>query len=111
MKLSNKTLFRERPVKIKTMPSKQTQMEESHATELLEIFQDAQMFEAEEDMEQASLVRWSFLDYYSFFITDIIKAGLVFSISNFFTTKTSMTNKWISNSALEGSQVIFLLSW
>jgi len=43
-------------------------MEESHATELLEIFQDAQMFEAEEDMEQASLVRWSFLDYYSFFI-------------------------------------------
>ena len=42
---------------------------------------------------------------------DIIKVGLVFSISNFFTTKTSMTNKWISNSALEGSQVIFLLSW
>ena len=50
-------------------------------------------------------------NYYSFFKIDIIKVGLVFSISNFFTTKTSMTNKWISNSALEGSQVIFLLSW
>ena len=39
---------------------------------------------------------------------DMIKVGLVFSISNFFITKTSLANKWIrkkipscSNSALE----------
>ena len=43
----------------------------------------------------------------STFKTDIIKVGLVFSISNFFITKTSLANKWMrkkipyfSNSAL-----------
>ena len=30
----------------------------------------------------------------STFKTDIIKVGLVFSISNFFITKTSLANKW-----------------
>ena len=30
----------------------------------------------------------------STFKTDIIKAGLVFSISNFFITKTSLANNW-----------------
>ena len=45
---------------------------------------------------------------YSTFKTDIIKVGLVFSISNFFITKTLLANKWMrkkipscSNSALE----------
>ena len=42
---------------------------------------------------------------------DIIKVGLVFSISNFFITKTSLANNWrrkkipsCSNSALSGSK-------
>ena len=45
--------------------------------------------------------------WYSTFETDIVKVGLVFSISNFFITKTSLANKWMrkkipscSNSAL-----------
>ena len=41
---------------------------------------------------------------YSTFKTDIIKVGLVFSISNFFIKKSSLANKWMSfsysNSAL-----------
>ena len=41
---------------------------------------------------------------YSTFKTDIIKVGLVFSISNFFIKKSSLASKWISfsysNSAL-----------
>ena len=32
---------------------------------------------------------------FSTFNTDIIKVGLVFSISNFFITKTSLANKWM----------------
>ena len=32
---------------------------------------------------------------YSTFKTDIIKVGLVFSISKFFITKTSLANKWM----------------
>ena len=31
----------------------------------------------------------------STFKTDIIKVGLVFSISNFFVTKMSLSNKWM----------------
>ena len=34
--------------------------------------------------------------YYSTFKTDIIKVGLVFSISNFFTNKIYHANKWMS---------------
>ena len=34
--------------------------------------------------------------YYSTFKTDIIKVGLVFSISNFFIKKSSLANKWMS---------------
>ena len=41
---------------------------------------------------------------YSTFKTDIIKVGLVFSISNFFIRKSSLASKWMSfsysNSAL-----------
>ena len=37
---------------------------------------------------------------YSTFKTDIIKVGLVFSISSLFITKTSLANEWMSNSAL-----------
>ena len=33
--------------------------------------------------------------HYSTFKTDIMKVGLVFSISNFFITKTSLANKWM----------------
>ena len=50
---------------------------------------------------------WSHLEYTTF-KTNIIKVGLVFSISNFYITKTSLANKWMSkkktscsNSALE----------
>ena len=32
---------------------------------------------------------------YSTFKTDIIKVGLLFSISNFFIAKTSLANKWM----------------
>ena len=45
--------------------------------------------------------------YYSTFETDLVKVGLVFSISNFFITKTFLASKWMrkkipscSNSAL-----------
>ena len=45
------------------------------------------------------------LEIEEIFKTDIIKVGLVFSISNFFINKSSPTNKWMSfscsNSALE----------
>ena len=34
--------------------------------------------------------------WYSIFKTNIIKVGLVFSISNFFIKKSSLANKWMS---------------
>ena len=53
----------------------------------------------------------------STFKTDIIKVGLVFSISNFFITKTSLANIWrrkkipsFLNSALWQFLIYFLLS-
>ena len=46
---------------------------------------------------------------YSTFKTDIIKVGLVFSISNFFIAKTSLANNWrsFSSSYLALVQYIF----
>ena len=50
----------------------------------------------------------------STFKTDIIKVGLVFSISNFFIAKTSLANNWrsfsSSNLALVGLAFIFGLA-
>ena len=51
---------------------------------------------------------------YSTFTTDIIKVGLVFSISNFFIKKSSLANKWMtfsySNSALHCFSTLIKLS-
>ena len=47
---------------------------------------------------------------HSTFKTDMIKVGLVFSISNFFINKSSLANKWMSfsfrNSALDPARLI-----
>ena len=49
---------------------------------------------------------------YSTFKTDIIKVGLVFSISNFFIKESSLANKWMSftysNSAIRYLVLSFL---
>ena len=48
---------------------------------------------------------------YSTFKTDIIKVGLVFSISNFFITITSLANKWMRKKHLLAVIQLYAYSW
>ena len=48
--------------------------------------------------------------YYSTFKTDIIKVGLLLSISNFFFTKTSLANKWMRKKTLLAEIQLYTIS-